>query len=516
MPSMLEQQAARHGGSLFARLPDGDLSYSEANARADRFAAWLWRRGLGDGEIVACHAGTSVATLVVWFGCRKAGVVFLPIHPLLSGDPLQRLLESAQPAVVVVDARRLEQVEAGLPLEGRSEILVVEPGWDLSEQVTSRSRVGGSDAGFLDPAGPAKVLYTSGTTGEAKGVLWSRRCEDVWAAAYADELIGIGPGEGVYCCLPLSHVTCQGTVAATLWRGGHITLDERFDPFGFWDRIRASEARVFTFVGTLLDTLARRPRRPDDRDNPVRRIMGAATPAWAWEQIAERFGVEIVETWGQTETAACWMAPSRLPGSVGTVGRPGPRFEARLADAAGGPTPGGAVGELWMRPRDPKTMFDRYLGEARSAAWTEDGWYRTGDLFLRDPAGDYVFRGRLREVIRRRGETLSPITIEECAMSSPAIAEAAAVGVPDPAGIDEEILLCVVPEPGTTFDLAQLLAHLRRHLPRYMVPRYVRVLDELPKTPSTRVRRYQLQRDGLAGTLDTRRSRAAPRPGDER
>ncbi|MGI9119320.1 MAG: AMP-binding protein [Acidimicrobiales bacterium] len=126
-----------------------------------------------------------------------------------------------------------------------------------------------------DPAAPAKLMYPSGTTGTPKVALWSRNCEVIWARCYLTEMVLLNEGEAAYCCLPLFHVTCQGTVLAALGQGWCINVEAGFSPYGFWRRVREAEAVAFTFVGTILSMLARRPPQADDPDNPVRRVLGS-------------------------------------------------------------------------------------------------------------------------------------------------------------------------------------------------------------------------------------------------
>ncbi|MDQ6856391.1 MAG: ATP-dependent acyl-CoA ligase, partial [Candidatus Dormibacteraeota bacterium] len=163
---------------------------------------------------------------------------------------------------------------------------------------------------------------------------------------------------------------------------------------------------------------------------------------------------------------------------------------------------------LLMRAREPHVMFEGYHGDVPGAAFDVDGWYHTGDLLSETDSGDLVFRGRLRESIRRRGEMIAPAEIEAVAAEHPAVSECAAVGVPADDGVEEEILLCVVPRGESAgVDVAALHAYLRAELPQFMVPRYLRTVDELPKTPTTRVRRHVLREQGIAGAWDARAAR---------
>ncbi len=515
----LAAQARRLGARPFMTLPDGMLSYAETDALSDRVAAAMAGRGYGAGDIVVVLCGNSIPLVAAWFACAKLGAIFMPVNTLLDGPLLGAVLAHAGARIVLCDGARYPALQAVRAETPQVRDVIVAAGaapagtTAFAAFLDEATPPGTAPWPDIDPARPGKLLYTSGTTGQPKGVLWSRACESTHGAAYARELLPIVEGEGLYTCLPLAHVTGQGTVLAALWRGGHVTVDARFDPFRFWARTRAANARAFTFVGTILSVLAQRPPRPDDADNPVEWALGAATPVGAWREIERRFGLTIVETWGQTETASCWTAPTTLPQQPGTVGRASPRVEARLVAEDGTETPPGRIGEMWMRPRQPYVMFEGYLHEGDSGAWTADGWYRTGDLMTRTAGGDYSFQARLREAIRRRGELVSARAIEEAALTHPAVLEAAAVGVAAPDGVEDEVKLCVVPRAGMQLGPAELSAHLRPLLPAFMRPRYIELRTDLPKTASSRVRKFMLSEEGTATSWERPRRRPAPDAG---
>ena len=515
----LSAQARRLGARPFITLPDGALSYADLDTLSDRCAAALAGRGYTAGDVVAALCGNGVPLVVAWFACAKLGAIFMPVNTLLDGPLLRAVLAHAGARLVLCDRARYPALRAARAeaLQVRDVIVAVGAapvGTTAFAAFLDEATLGGTaPRPDIDPRQPGKLLYTSGTTGQPKGVLWSRACESTHGAAYARELLPIDEGEGLYTCLPLAHVTAQGTVLAALWRGGHVTVDARFDPFGFWARTRAANARAFTFVGTILSVLAQRPPRSDDADNPVEWALGAATPVDTWRDIERRFGLTIVETWGQTETASCWTAPTALPQQPGTVGRPASRFEAILVDERGLEVALGRIGEMWMRPRQPHVMFEGYLHEDARSAWTADGWYRTGDLMTRTTDGDYTFQARLREAIRRRGELISTRAVEEAALTHPAVLEAAAVGVPARNGVEEEVKLCVVPRAGMRLSPRELSAHLEPLLPAFMRPRYIDVRVDLPKTASSRVRKFMLTAEGTAMSWERPRRSVAPDAG---
>lgn len=511
---VLEAQAARLGSRPFLALPDTALTYAEADELTNRVANGLANLGYGAGDIIMARCGNTTTMVATWFACMKLGAVFMPVNSLLTGEPLRKVMAHAGGAVVICDAElypTLAEVRSGLP-RLRQVVVAGSPpppgtlSWDAlvdgSSSVPPPPLIGGPEA-------PAKLMYTSGTTGTPKGVLWSRACEATWGRSYGDELVPLEEGEAAYCCLPLAHATCQGTTLAALHRGGRITIEAGFNPYGFWRRIREAEAVMFSFVGTILSVLARRPPQPDDADNQVRRALGSGAPAGVWSAFEERFGLHVVDVWGQTETASCWTLPDRLPQRPGTVGRPSPRFEARVVGDDGVEAPVGVAGELWIRPREERVMFEGYLHADGGVVppWDDEGWYHTGDLMRQEADGELAFAGRRRDAIRRRGEMIAAGDVEEAALAHPGVFEVAAVAVPVEGGADEEIKLCVVLRPDTVLGPEELHRFLGERLPRFMVPRFVELRVELPKTPTTRVQKYRLAEEGTAGAWDAR-----PRP----
>lgn len=512
--SVLEYQAAHLGRQPFLSLPETSLSYADADELANRVAHGLAGLGIEGGDIVMARCGNGAPLVSTWFACMKLGAVFMPVNALLTGEPLRKVMAHAGGAVVVCEAQlypALAAVRGGLPRLRH----VVVAGDEIPQGVCSWGALVDAAPTAAPPmladdaAAPAKLMYTSGTTGTPKGVRWSRGCEATWGWAYGEDLLPLEAGETAFCCLPLAHATCQGTVLAALHRGGRVTIEAGFHPYGFWRRLREADAVMFSFVGTILSVLFSRPPRLDDGEHSVRRVMGSGAPAGIWPAFEERFACQVVDVWGQTETASCWTRPQRLPQRPGTIGRPSPRFEARIVDDDGEEVAAGNAGELWIRPKDRHDMFEGYLGDDGQVIppWDGDGWYHSGDLVRREDDGEYAFAGRRRDAIRRRGEVLAPGEIEEAALTHPGVFEVAAVGVSVDDGGDEEVKLCVVGGDGVDLDPAEVHEFLRRLLPKFMVPRYLDLRSELPKTPTTRVRKYLLAEEGVTGTWDARTRR---------
>ena len=509
LAEMINRVAARGGSRPAVTIAGATLTYDDVGELAERGAALLAGLGHVEGDIVMARCSNSPTMLATWLGCIRLGAVFMPVNALLTGEPLAEVMAHSMARTVIADAAL---VDAIIDVRDRVPTLtgIVVAGFDhvaathRFETLLEAASPTGVPLPRPDGAAPARLMYTSGTTGRPKGVVWSRTAEAHHARCYGDELVRVDPGEAVYSCLPLFHATCQGTLLGTLWRGGHIHVDPGFEPFRFWARIRETGAVFFPYVGTILSVLSRRRPRPDDADNPVRRVMGSAAPADRWREIEDRFGLCIEDVWGQTETASCWTLPHSIPARPGTIGRPAPRFEARIV-APGEHDAEDGAGELWIRPNIPHVMFNGYFRDeaATARAFTEDGWYRSGDLVRRD-GEDLVFAGRARDTIRRRGEMISPVQIEDAALRHPGVLEVAAVGVPDSDGVEEEVKLCVVADPAHAVDAAGLHALLASVLPPFMVPRYIAAYAAFPKTPTTRIQRYRLQADGTGQAWDAR------------
>lgn len=505
---------------------DGErLSYAEMARQSSATAAALRERGLRPGDVVMTLCSNGLPLVATWWACFQLGAVFAPLHDALEGSPLAGALARAGGAVLVCDSERWRAVAAAsddaprlrhvLVARGaaaRHPALRVESldhviGSATSSAAAAARDLGTSSAPPLDDR--ARLLFTSGTTGDSKLVVWSRRAEALHAMAYGDELVRIEPGDTVYSCLPLFHVTCQGTFMGALLHGGRLVIDRRFDPLRFWARTRDEGAVFFPYVGTMISALlSRRPRR-DDADNPVRRAMGSAAPAARWEEFEQRFGMTLDDVWGQSETASCWTLPASDGAHRGSVGSPCDRFEARVAGPDGAELPMGHRGELWIRPRLPHVICEGYLSEDGTVEPVVDdhGWYHTGDLLSADEGDRLTFHGRLRESIRRRGETIAPADIEAVAMRHPAVAEAAAVAVAADDGVEDEILLWVVVRHKTKVTAAEVHRHLAGQLPKYLTPRYIRFADSLPKTATTRIRRAALRERGREGAWDARAAR---------
>jgi carnitine-CoA ligase len=365
---------------------------------------------------------------------------------------------------------------------------------------------GGVGPAAVDPDDVAVMIPTSGTTGRSKLVMQTHRAY-VMAGEGFPWWMGLTADDRLMTALPLFHINAPaystlGSVAAR----ASLVLLPGFSASGFLDAARRYGATEFNAIGAMLEILMRQPPRPDDADTPLRLCYTGPSPERErQEEMEARFGLEIVCGYALSESpyGLIWPHGTRPFGSLGAA-RQHPTLghvnDARVRD----PDASG-VGELELR--NPVIMRGYYGMPEETAAVVVDGWLRTGDLVHDDGDGTYTFVGRRKEVIRRRGENLSPTEVEAAAERHPAVAEAAVIGVPS-ALSEEEVKAFVVPAAGAVLELGDLDAFLQGQLTRFKVPRYYEVVDELPHTPTGRLAKHRLPAERTPGEVDTEREGA--------
>jgi crotonobetaine/carnitine-CoA ligase len=281
-----------------------------------------------------------------------------------------------------------------------------------------------------------------------------------------------------------------------LTAGASLVLEERFSASAWWEQVRARQATIFNAIGAMVAMLLAQPPSPADRDHRVRFVV-TTVPPQLWRPFEERFGVTVVSGYSQTESIlGCITRPDR-PAPVGSVGTPLPGLEVKLVDADGKAVPVGAAGEALVRPvGDGAIMAGYYRDPGRTAEVMAGGWLRTGDLLRQDADGFYYFVDRVKDIVRRSGENISSAEVEGALLAHPAVAEVAVVAVPDPIRM-EEVKAIVRLTAGETPDSTlpqDLLAWCGERLAAFKVPRYLEFrAEEMPKTPTMRVRKFELR-----------------------
>ncbi|SDC72163.1 crotonobetaine/carnitine-CoA ligase [Geodermatophilus telluris] len=495
----LAAAAGRAAPAAGALVAGEAVTWHDLDARADRSATGFRALGLRPGDRVCVLMRSSVATLAVWFGLARAGLVEVPLNPASGPTVLRYLLGHSGAPVVVCDAEFLDAVRAAAPDTVRT--LVVHGGGgevDLADLLAAAPE----PLPPVDPAAPAVVLYTSGTTGPPKGAVLSHRA-NVNLTRHTVALMDYTAADRLYSVFPLFHSNARYcSVMTAAEAGADLVLDRAFSASRFWDTCRAHGITAFNYQGAMMSILHKQPPRDDDADNPVRVAFGAPCPPEVFASSERRFGIRLTEIYGSTEVSiVCDMPPSAR--RIGTAGRESANYAVRVVDEADEPVPAGTPGEIVVRPKHTGWMFDGYAGdpEATAASW-RGLWFHTGDRGVLDADGFLTFLDRMKDTIRRRGENVSSWEVERVVAEHPSVAQVAAYGLPSELS-EEDVAIAVVPAEGAAVDPAELVEHCLRGLTSFAVPRYVRVLDALPLTPSQRVEKYKLRADGVPpGTWD--------------
>ena len=472
----------------------------ELDAAAERLAGGFAELGLRPGDRVCLMMRSSTSALQVWFAAAKAGLVEVPLNVSSGRYLLTYFLRQAGAKAVVCDAE-FEPLVAECAAEIPEIVHIVVHGEPETGQ--RLADLAGRSTGPLPavrPTDPAVVLYTSGTTGPPKGVVLSHRA-NINLARHTVELLGYTAADRLYSVFPLFHSNARYcSVMAAIEAGADLVLDRRFSASGFWDICREHGITAFNYQGAMLSILHKQPPRPDDADNPVRLAFGAPCPPEIFADFERRFGLRLTEIYGSTEVSIVTdMPPGRR--KIGTAGKESANYQVAVVDERDEPVSSGTAGEIVARPKKPGWMFDGYhdMPEATAKSW-RNLWFHTGDRGFLDEDGFLVFLDRLKDTIRRRGENISTWEVERVVADHPAVAQAAAYGVPSELS-EEDVMVAIVVRNGKLVEPAELLRHCTSGLTDFAVPRYVRVLDELPMTPSQRVEKYKLREQGV--TADT-------------
>ncbi len=482
---MLLDVLARHvrerGARPFLRHAGVVVSYEAFDRASNRAAQSLRSRGVRRGDRVTLAHGNAIEYVVAAIGVLKAGAILNPVNPALGASELSYVLEHADPRVVVTDASSDEKLRS----LGRTTVL----GSELTD--------GASAAPLADPPRPgdySTLLYTSGTTGKPKGVLFTHSRTGTSGPHFIERL-GLTPEDTILAVTPLFHGNAWGAVTTALYAGGTAAFPKAFSTSEFWPLVHETRATIVYTLGTVLAMLLTREPSELERRNPLRVILGLGA-APIRERVIERFGVQaVLECFGSTDAGVVTIEPLGAAPRAGSCGPAVPGVEIRVVDDAGTPLAPRQVGEIAVK--SPAMMAAYYKDPDETAKALRDGWFHSGDLGWLDEDGWLYFVDRKRDVIRRGGENVSSVLVEKAIREHPKVTDVAVLGVPDPV-LGQEIKAFVVTSAPVAED--ELRAFAAERLAKFQVPRLWEFRDALPKTPTQRVEKYKL-REGGGGPL---------------
>ena len=508
LPELLRRAAVRFGERRFATLPGGSLRFSELPGIAARAAGALASIGVGGGDTVALLLTNRIEFVqTVWAQAWRGGVV-IPVNPALRGAALIHVLNDGGARVLVCGSELLDRVlDVWDAFDTLERVVVVGPSDLVVDQAVPVSAWGtvfdGAEplacleSSFDDPA---MIVYTSGTTGPAKGVVMSHHHAFCLAALAADNMEW-GPDDHLFTPLPLCHVQAHLSVlTAGLVCGAEVTVVEKFSASRLWKDLTACGATSVN-LGPTAAIVAKQPPGEFDATHRVRTVVANPPPA-DMAAFERRFGARLhYQGYGMTEGYFNPRMRNEAVKARNCVGRPAPTVELEILDDHGAALAhdGSSVGEIVVRPNLPSVMITRYHNNAKATAEAFRGlWFHTGDLGSIDSDGFVYLNGRKTDSMRRRGENISAAEIEAEALAHQAIALAAAFGVPSELG-DDDVKLDVVLADGASLDTADLIQHLRTRLAHYMMPRYIQIRADMPMTATAKIEKYRLRAEGVAG-----------------
>lgn len=496
LTAKLIRQSNRRGDATAVVSDAMSLTWAELCDLSLRASTLLRQHGIDKSDRVALLCGNRPAFLVAWFGLANIGAITVSLNTGLVGDGLRYSVTQSDAKALLVERAIYTAKRADLEpvLAGRKVII-----FDGEDDLFADARAVAPDKPYQgEGSDPLTIIYTSGTTGLPKGVL---NCHQAYleSGRWMSEFLAITAADRIMVFLPLFHTNPQMyAVMSALEVGCTLVLRPKFSVSSFFEDARRFECTMFTYVGTVLAMLTSR-LTGNDFDHKLTRCVGGGCPVEVWHAMQDRFGIVPHELYGMTEVGGWVTGNSTVNYRLGSCGMARPDVEVEVFDQNDRPVPAGTPGEIVVRPREPFTLLLGYWANPE-ATWgsSRNFWFHTGDAGTRDADGYLYFLGRLKEIIRRGGENISPFELETALLSHPDIEDCAVVGMPD-AIFGEEIKAVVVTR--RAFDPREVRSFLEGRVPVFMLPRYVQFVAAIPKTETQKIQRRQLQ-DHADGTID--------------
>ncbi len=505
-PKVLAERAQSLGDKIFLNyLPDGrQLSYKDIDLISNQLAHGLTKHGIKHGTHVACLMDNSPEQLLAYFALGKLGAVVVPLNTASRGPSLQYLLSHSDAEALIIDEelwRNFAEVAEKLPNIRQIFCLAATSNETIEQaenvRVTAFSDLYEDDQSLpvaeISFNDPSYIIYTSGTTGPSKGVILTQAQCFLWGLSHA-QAFGQRPDDVAYICLPMFHTNAlQGATYNALMVGASIALQKRFSASRFWQDIRTSGATLTNLLGSMINILWSRPSDPQDADNKLRMCMSAPIPDFGLA-FEKRFGLRFIQSYSLTDFgpshAYSLIDPLHKLGSCGRV-RAG--VEARIVNKDDFELPRGQRGELVLRHTMPWAHSQGYykMPEATVEAG-RNGWFHTGDVGVIDEDGYFWFLDRTKDAIRRRGENISAYEVEKAILTHPGVQDVAVFAVKADMS-EDEVTAAIVAKPGVVLEHAELIRYCQTQMAYYMVPRYLAVMDDLPRNSSQKVEKFKLR-----------------------
>ncbi len=515
---LIKKFAIERGDKPFIQFEDGEpLSYVDVDRMTNRLGNAFADVGVGFGDNVAMMLHNRLEYLWTWFGLNRLGAVPVAINTALKGTFLTHVLTNVRSRIAVVEPEFLpwlEDIEDTVPdleviyvvgdMPGADELpafkrCTVHPFDDLMHASDAEIDV---EVSYRDIG---MVMFTSGTTGPSKGVLMPHGHLFLFARSMEVHL-ALTDEDRYYVCMPLFHA--QGSLMqlyGSLLAGAYVVLMKQFRATSWIDDVKKYRATVTNTLGVMNDFVLKQPVKEGERENDLRILCAVPVVEETLAAFRERFGIpKFNELFGMTECNLPVGRPIDAPDEAGCSGKVWDEyFEVIIADPdTDEEVPVGTVGEILVRPKEPFCFMQGYNGmPERTVETWRNFWFHTGDAGRMDERGYIWYIDRIKDTIRRRGENISSYEVEAVLLEYPGIAEVAAVAVRADEGGEDEVLACMVLAEGVDApNPTAILDFCVPRMPYFAVPRYLEYVDEIPKTPSSKIQKNKLRDRGLSNT----------------
>jgi fatty-acyl-CoA synthase len=512
--TVFQDRAARHGDKIFVKFGDRQLTYRDANAAANRYAAVLAARGVGKGDVVAIMLRNSPNAVLAMLAAVKCGAVAGMLNYHQRGDVLAHSLGLLEAKVLVVETDLVSAVtESGGA--GTAETLTVD---DLERFAASAPATNPASASAVEARDTAFYIFTSGTTGYPKASVMTHLRWLKALAAFGGIGLRLKSSDTLYCCLPLYHNNALTvSLSSVINSGATLALGKSFSASKFWDEVIANQATAFIYIGEVCRYLLNQPPKPTDRAHKVRVIAGNGLRPEIWDEFTKRFGIpRVCEFYASSEGNTAFLNVFNVPRSTGVFPLPlayvqyDPDTGAPLRDENGRVlrVPSGEPG-LLLSPVNRLQPFDGYTDKestekklVRNAFREGDVWFNSGDVMSPQGLGHAAFVDRLGDTFRWKGENVATTQVEAALASDDSVEECTAFGVEIPNTGGRAGMAAVKLRDGADFDGKSLAGAVYGQLPPYALPLFVRVVKELAQTTTFKSRKVELREQGYGPDVE--------------
>ncbi|KON26971.1 hypothetical protein AC481_06055 [miscellaneous Crenarchaeota group archaeon SMTZ-80] len=511
LPKLVAKRAIDNKDLPFIYFRDQSFSYEETNKISNQIANGLLNLinnlKLSNPKIALLFPNCP-DFIFCWFGVAKAGCVFVPISYLFKSDFLEYILKNSNTEILILDYKyfaNFEEVNDKLPEIKKVLIRNAPEGFNFNKKFADFNEIFSNN--FENPElivrnfQPLQILYTAGTTGKPKGVLY-RNYYILSGNSVGKELEAVGFNKKphkIYCPIPLFQGVSQFfVIIPALFYNASVIIAEKFDVSTFWNDIAIYKPNGFCYYGGyLLDLMNQEPKN-SDRKHSIEYAFGFGAANKIWETFERRFGIHIIEGWALVEAVGITVNTiGSKGGKYSSIGKPVRGCEIKILDSNGRKLPPGRnnIGEIVSRMRPPFELEYYNLEEETMTKKGKNRWVYTGDFGYKDKDGFVYFLGRQTDMIRRAHEIFFAVDIELVADLHPRIIKSAAFEVPINNSGDKGLKLCAVVKEGATLTYEDFLYYLKQNLAYFMVPRFIEFKKELPKNANELIQKFILKKE---------------------